>query len=314
MRSTHDLAVLDQGQGGGALPHAPRLLVIANPLAGTGAGRRLLQRTLDVLRAEGCRLLIAEARTPEEIAALAGGTGPEDADAVVAAGGDGTINAAANGLMQRDFPLPLGVLAVGTANVMALEMGLTRAPRALAAPFLNGRLRPVTPIETPSGHALLMVGAGFDGAVVAALAARPALKWRWGKLAYLPPVLDRIRHYDWPEISVRIDGAPHRAHGVVAVNGRLYGGAFRAVPEGDITRPGMHVVLLGGQGVAALLRQGAALAAGRLDRLADVRILPARELVVEGPAGLAIQADGDPLPPAPALLRVADRSLNLIWP
>ncbi|MEN2976470.1 diacylglycerol kinase family protein (plasmid) [Tistrella bauzanensis] len=300
--------------GGGRLPRPPRLLVIANPLAGTGSGRRLLTATLELLRANGCQLLIAEARTPEEIGAIAGGTGPEDADIVVAAGGDGTINAAANGLIAAASPLPLGVLAVGTANVLALEMGLTRHPQSLAEPILHGQVRPVTPIAAAGGHALLMVGVGFDAAVVAALADRPQMKWRLGKLAYLQPTLTQAFRYRFPPIDLLIDGQPARAVAAIAVNGRFYGGAFRAVPDGDINRPGMNVVLLGRGGAINLARYGVALSLGRLARLGDVRVVPARSVDILAPHGLSVQADGDPIAVTPTRIRVADRSLNLLWP
>ena len=44
------------------------------------------------------------------------------ADLVLALGGDGTINEAANGLAGSD--IPLAVLPAGTANVLAVELGL----------------------------------------------------------------------------------------------------------------------------------------------------------------------------------------------
>ena len=65
-------------------------------------------------------------------------------DAIVAAGGDGTIRHAAAALIGTD--MPLGIIPVGTGNVLAHEIGLARTPDAIArmlleGPVAKGRLR-----------------------------------------------------------------------------------------------------------------------------------------------------------------------------
>ena len=62
---------------------------------------------------------------------------------VVAAGGDGTIAEVANGLMGSGARL--GVIPLGTANVLAHELALPFAPRAVAAALAFGRTRPLWP-------------------------------------------------------------------------------------------------------------------------------------------------------------------------
>ena len=62
---------------------------------------------------------------------------------VVAAGGDGTIAEVASGLMGS--PARLGVIPLGTANVLAHELALPFEPRAVAAALAFGRTRPLWP-------------------------------------------------------------------------------------------------------------------------------------------------------------------------
>ena len=62
---------------------------------------------------------------------------------VVAAGGDGTIAEVANGLMGSGARL--GVIPLGTANVLAHELALPFAPRAVAAALAFGRTRLLWP-------------------------------------------------------------------------------------------------------------------------------------------------------------------------
>ena len=57
-------------------------------------------------------------------------------DAVVAAGGDGTIRQVAAALL--DAETPLGIIPVGTGNVLAHEIGLAANAHAVAHMLLNG--------------------------------------------------------------------------------------------------------------------------------------------------------------------------------
>src|SRR4051812_19186273 len=84
---------------------------------------------------EAAGLLEAEGLAVTE-APLGEGPGPSDlirrprgrVDLVVVGGGDGTVSAAAEGLLEAG--LPLGVLPLGTANDLARTLGL---PTGLAA-------------------------------------------------------------------------------------------------------------------------------------------------------------------------------------
>ena len=53
-----------------------------------------------------------------------------DFDIIVAAGGDGTLNAVVERACRRQRPRAFAVLPLGTANVLAREIGLPRRPRA----------------------------------------------------------------------------------------------------------------------------------------------------------------------------------------
>jgi hypothetical protein len=91
---------------------------------------------------------------------------------VVAAGGDGTVNEVANGLLGSD--LPLAVMPTGTINVLARELGLGRSVQQVAHAILEGRVGLVWPGLANGRAFLLMAGIGFDAAVVAAVS--PPLK------------------------------------------------------------------------------------------------------------------------------------------
>ena len=122
---------------------------------------------------------------------------------------------------------------------------------------------------------LLMVGAGFDARVLAALDQR--LKSRVGKMAYAGPLLGAlIRPVD--TLNVTVDGHRHTASWVVIANARHYGGRFVLAPRAGIQQRGLEAILFKARTRAVLVGQLMSLAAGRLGPRAaqggDVEMLP----------------------------------------
>ena len=112
------------------------MVIMFNPVAGRRRAH-LLWRVLDVLVANGVRLDLAETHRAGHAEALAREAARRGEQMVVAAGGDGTIAEVANGLMGSDARL--GVIPLGTANVLAHELGLPFAPKSVAAALAFGR-------------------------------------------------------------------------------------------------------------------------------------------------------------------------------
>jgi diacylglycerol kinase (ATP) len=288
---------------------AARFLVIANPAAGQRQRRRLA-RTLSALKAAGARVTLVETAAPGDAMRIAKACGADAFDSVVAAGGDGTINEVANGLLGRS--LPLGIIPLGTANILALELGIDRDPRAIARTLIGGRRQAVHLGQMGERRFLAMAGVGFDAEVCAHVDL--ALKRRAGKFAYVWETLTGMFGYGFPALSVRVDGVRLPAHGVVVCNARHYGGPFVAAPEASMQDESLQVCLLGRPGVVNVLRYGLALVLGCLGRLDDVTIRTGREIVVEGPSDLPVQGDGDVLGRLPITIRVAPETIEILVP
>src|SRR3546814_9466979 len=86
---------------------------------------------------------------------------------LVAAGGDGTINGVVNGLAGGGVPLAL--LPLGTANVLAAEIGLEESPAEIVRAILRGPAVPIHLGDVNGRHFTLMAGIGLDADVVAAV-------------------------------------------------------------------------------------------------------------------------------------------------
>ncbi len=288
-------------------PRHRRVLVIFNPVAGWRR-RRFLRRVLAALQARGCAVTLRETGARGDAEALARASDPARFDLVVAAGGDGTINEVINGL--RDSVLPLALIPLGTANVLAGEIGLRRRARELAEAIAAGTAHPVYLGQANDRRFAMMVGVGIDARIVESIDLR--LKRIAGKLAYVASAVSALWRYRAARYELEIDGRRYQVAAAVIANGHYYGGRFVLARDARLTEPSLQVVLLERPGRWNVLRYAVAIARGRLDRLKDVRVIEARRVVVSGPAGEAVQADGDLAAMLPLLVGLAERPLALV--
>ena len=291
------------------------LLVIRNPTAGRRGG--LFARTLACLQALGCQTEVRETAARGDAEAWARESVGMGYDAVVAAGGDGTVAEVINGLVAVAGAPPLAILPLGTANVLAIEIGLPADSRALAEVVAAGRARRVClgRIRGQAGRRTyfsLMAGAGFDAHVVAGV--NPGLKRVLGKGAYVAESLRQLGAFRCPRYRVTVDGVAYEAASLIIANGRHYAGRYVCAPEAAIDDPVLHVCLFEKGGPLAILRYIAALQTGRLARRPDYRILPARHVTITEPAGEPLQAGGDIVANLPVEIDVVPDALRLVMP
>ena len=276
----------------------PAMVIVFNPVAGRRRAA-LLWRVLDVLVHNGVRLDVAETRCAGDAATLAREAAARGEKLVVAAGGDGTIAEVANGLLGTD--VRLGVIPLGTANVLAHELGLPFAPRAVAAALAFGRTRRLWPgmARGADGARLFvqMLGVGFDAHVVHRLPV--PLKRVFGRGAYVMQTLRDSVSYRYAPISVRVDGQETQAASVIVSKGRFYAGRYLLAPDAKPEDPGFSVSLFRHGGAGAAMMYGAALPFHLLGRAPGVQHVRAQRVDVVGNWAIPAQADGDPAGFAP---------------
>lgn len=290
-----------------------RMLIVFNPAAGARRRRRLLA-ALDLMRGIGLRPEVADTARRGHATDLARGAALAGVPIVVAAGGDGTIAEVAAGLAGSDTAL--GVLPLGTANVLALELGIPRAPAQAAAVLAMGRTALLHPglARHADGRDLLFVqmfGAGFDAAVVHNLSS--PLKRAIGKGAYVWQTLREMPRYGFAPVRAVIDGRAEDVASVIVTKGRLYAGRFLLAPGADPRAEGFHVALFRDAGVLAAMRYGTALPLGLLPRLRGVEIRRASSIRLEG-ASIPAQADGDAAGCLPVAIGPAPQPMRIVVP
>lgn len=286
-----------------------RIIIVFNPTAGRSRRDRL-NAVLSELEGLGCTVDLIETTAPGHAEEIARQINAQDVDVLAAAGGDGTINEVVNGLKGK--AVTLAVVPLGTANVLADEVGLGRKPKRIAEAIAFGAVRPISVGNANGRRFVMMAGAGFDAEVVDGV--RLGLKKIIGPLAYVWEMVRQVFVYGWDGCQVQIDGEMHEVVSAIVCNGRSYGGPFVAAPEASLEADCFQVVLFTRSGWFNVLRYGFALVTGRLPKLPDVRIVPGRHIVIQGCAGSPVQADGDILTRLPAHIEVDSEPVWLAFP
>jgi diacylglycerol kinase family enzyme len=273
---------------------------------------------LDILSGNGVRVQLEETCYAGHATVLARQAASQlPGSLVVAAGGDGTIAEVANGLAagwNGGEPSRLGVIPLGTANVLARELGLPLAPHAVAAALAFGRTRALWPgiASSHGGDRLFvqMIGVGLDAQVVHRLPRR--LKQVLGRSAYVVQTMRELWRYGYAPIRVRIDGHDAEAASVIVTKGTLYAGQYLLAPAARPGEPGFSVALFAGHGPWSALMYGAALPLNMLPMAPGLTLLRASRVDILGDGETPAQADGDPAGEVPISIRDAEQPIEIV--
>jgi diacylglycerol kinase (ATP) len=296
---------------------AKRAAIIFNPVARSLSSREhLLQRTISLLERHGIQAGLVSTTGPGSATLQTQREIEDGCDLIIAAGGDGTINEVANGMLYSH--VPLAILPGGTANVLARE---TRLPTNLAraADELTA-LRPVR-IAVGSirlGNAaprvfLCMAGAGLDAEIVYHL--NLDLKAAFGKLAYYVGGFSRA-FYSLNEFDVIVDGHRHQASFALISRVRNYGGDLEIARGASLLRNEFEVVLFRGKQCLKYVPYLVGVAIGQAHRLRGCTILRGLSISCSSPDGKQIfaQVDGELAGKLPMTVEIVPDAITLLVP
>ncbi len=287
-----------------------RIDIIVNPVAGA-RNNGLFDAVVQRLKQGGAQVRCLETECPghaTELAATAAAVG--QADVVVAAGGDGTINEVARGLLGHS--MPLGILPLGTANVLGIEVGQHARATSVADTLLFGEAKLIGTGLVGGEIFLLMVGVGFDGRVVGAI--RPAMKRRLGRFAFIWEGLKAWAVGPGAEIQVEIDGVHEKAAWVLVTNVRHYAGPFRLSRTASILQPGLEVYLFRRRSRLAFAGYFLGLALGRVAAMSGVDVVRGREIKISSQTPCEVEVDGDAHGALPLVVEQGTGFLRLVMP
>jgi diacylglycerol kinase (ATP) len=236
----------------------------------------------------------------------------DQVDRVVIGGGDGTLNAAAPGLIATG--LPLGVIPLGTANDLARTLGIPLDPEAAAQVVAAGRLHRID-LGEANGHPFFNVASiGFGVDLTRALTRDS--KRRWGVLGYAAAALRALERLHPFEVEIVQNGTTHQSHTVhVAIgNGRHYGGGMTIAEGARIDDGRLDIYSLEVESFWRLLLLLPALRNGRHHAWAEIRTLTGDDIELRTHRPRSVNTDGEITTRTPARFRVLRGAVEVYVP
>jgi diacylglycerol kinase (ATP) len=292
-----------------------RMGLMVNPTSGKNTGASVGMEALTLLRAAGADILdlsAADARSAMEQgrAAIVSGA----VDRIVVAGGDGMVHLGTN--LCAGTGVPLGVIAAGTGNDIARELGLPVRDAAKSVErILSGGTRVVDVVRhtTATGEDKWFLGvlaAGFD-AVVNERANQ--LTWPKGPMRYNLAILRELPVFRAIPYGLVLDGQriDTEAMLVAVGNGPAYGGGMRVTPDASFDDGLLDVLILGKISTFEFLRVFPKVFKGNHVSHPAVQILQARSVRLEA-SGIVSYADGERFAPLPMTMEVVPGALTVL--
>ena len=318
--------------------------LIYNPSGGQVVVRHELDDVIAFLNRYGWSVTRRETSKPLEATELARHAVNRGAKVVIAAGGDGTINEVANGLVNTD--VALGVLPVGTTNAWALQMGIPtlnpiipgiqavkliaaleeRIARPLPASYyrkvlldaarvlVEGHTVAVDMGELSGRYFLMWAGMGFDAAIAQSIPLRE--KRALGSWAYVFPTIESIHKYSGTDVCLNLDGKVVRVSTplIVVSNIQLYGGMIAIGSKACVNDAMLDVCIFKGGGFFTFVQHAVKLLSHRHLQDPKIEYYQCREIVVESARSLPVHIDGEPFTMTPVSIHTVPSSLKVIVP
>ena len=238
---------------------------------------------------------------------------------VAVVGGDGSLAEVATGLVGTDIPVAL--IPRGTANQVALNLGIPRAFEAAVETAVNGVATPIDLGEVGGRAFALIAGAGFDAQVMAA--ATREMKERWGFGAYVYGALKQAMTHNPARFCITADGQELEVSAVSVMIANVGALFTKYIPVRFPLTPkplgswhdGLFDVLVlapkSVPGWAGVLWNAGLMKFGGNENLIH---LQAREVTIEADQAVATQIDGDPVGTTPLRATVIEQGVRIMLP
>jgi len=298
-----------------------KTLLIYNPTAGPWDMTRTLKRLATNIHKQGWEMELVQTQQAGDATRHARQAVEQNMDMVLVAGGDGTINEAANGIIGSSTIL--GIVPVGTGNILAHQM---RMPiLSLAAPLYvrdvvealrNSRVQRVDVGVANQRYFICWAGLGLDAEIAAYMEPRPRYVKRLRTLPYIIAGFTVASAFRGVRSNIVIEGRAFHTRTIMALasNIQLYAAFFNIAPQARMDDGLLDIFVFKGLGFSYALRHLMHLFSGRYLRDPKVMHALARNMYAETSPTVAVHLDGDPFGNTPATIGIEPGKLRLLIP
>ncbi|HYG18008.1 MAG TPA: YegS/Rv2252/BmrU family lipid kinase, partial [Ohtaekwangia sp.] len=217
-----------------------KVLFIVNKFAGTGYQPQIEGQITDTCGQFETECTIEFTRGPGDGVRLARAGSADGFDAVVAVGGDGTINEVARGLVHSTTPL--GIIPRGSGNGLSRHLGIPLNVAAAVATALNGNVLAMDTFLVNGRLSLNVSGIGFDGHIANLFGGQLSR----GLVGYAKLTMKEFLSFAEFDATLSIDTEELKATPfIIAIaNSSQYGNNARVAPTASVCDDLLHINII----------------------------------------------------------------------
>lgn len=288
------------------------IIAVVNPTAGKGKCQRLWPQIAAYLEELGLEIQVEFTQGTGDAIRLARRAASEGASAVLAVGGDGTLNEVVNGLVGQP-QTSLGIIPAGSGNDFVRSLGLKPSDWQAACQIIaRGKTKNVDLGQVNGRYFINVAGVGFDATVVNCANT-------WGKahfsssFAYVAAVLKTLGEFKPSHIKLQLDDQEVETLSwlVVVASGQYFGGGMWIAPQADIQDGLFDVCVLGDVSKFTFLRSFPSIFSGKHLSHPAIKFYRARRVRVVADRPMLAQTDGEVIGQTPISFQVHPAGLRL---
>jgi YegS/Rv2252/BmrU family lipid kinase len=268
-----------------------KMLLIINPISGTTSKSGLAERIVEKLGAHDIRVDIANTTCRGDATRLSHGGIAAGYDAILACGGDGTVNETARALANSG--VTMGIIPAGSGNGLARHIGIPIDPILSLDVIIAHHINDCDYGTVNDLPFFCTFGVGFDAAV----SDRFAASGQRGKISYIRSAFEEFINFKCDRYTLTVDGKviTDDAFLIACCNASQYGNNAYIAPQASIKDGELDLILIRKASILQRAMLGIDLISGTIDQNKLLETMRVQNVVIERSAPGSAHIDGEPV-------------------
>ena len=230
-------------------------------------------------------------------------------EALIVAGGDGSVNEAINGIVGKG--IPLGILPFGGSNVLARELRIPLDPEEAAKVIVRRNLRRIDLGKVQDRYFSMMASCGYDAYAISRTNLK-IKKW-FSRYAYIIAGIKDFMGYRPTEITLVLDNGKVIDRGtlVVVSNTHFYGGTHEVTPFAEVDDGFLDICIYQGKYQIQLVHFALNVLSKKHLKLKNVHYYRIRKVYMTAEKLTYVQIDGDLFGALPVTVEIVPETLEV---
>lgn len=294
-----------------------KILLVYNPHAGHDSAERILPKVEKRLIDNNIEFDIRMTDYPEHAIEIVSEVDFEHYDAIIAAGGDGTLFEVINGYYKNTSKtrIPIGIIPVGTGNAFARDMKFTELSYQEGIDVIAAGNKKKVDVGKFTTHGQVYYFVNILGLGFVADVTKTAKKLKFfGNVSYTLGVLWETIFLKPHKLDIEVDGQKHAMDAIFTeISNTKYTSNFLMAPEAEIDDGLLDITVLQKMGRVKLIKSLPSTFTGEHVNLEEVKTWKASKIKITTDVPKVLTPDGELLGITPVEVECLHQDIEVFW-